>query len=299
LEGMVSFAVGETGNHLDVRVPGGILRNLDARFTAEVFTDGIANVRMESGFLEVRPRKNSEPVYLTKGEALRLESNGDSVPIRLPNQHFQSGLPQQVMLFQDRFDEEENTPLSDHRPQFGQSWEPVWEDNPTLIRNHILDTSTGARRLLARLSPHDPTGSRCVYVFTFHFVPPTMIDDKVNRKDGVEAITLVDPTGKEILSVFATAINGHRWQLRDDVSQAVTALTPVCALWTHSLTLCYGLDGRVTLHDGSTAQAPVVAELHIADPSSVMGFEISNRNGGDIALSEVETGFLPAAATGP
>lgn len=299
LEGMVSFTVGETGNYLEVHVPGGILRNIDARFTAEVFTDGITNVRVESGFLEVRPRKGREPVYLTKDEALRLEPNGDSVPIRLPNQHFRSGLPQQVVLFQDRFDGGEYSPLKDHRPQSGLSWESLYEDNPTLIRNHVLDTSTGARLLLARLSPHDASGSRCVYVFTFHFVPPIMIDDKINRKDGVEAISLVDPTGKEILSVFATAINGHRWQLRDDISQAVTALTPVCALWTHSLTLCYGLDGRATLHDGSTAQAPVVAELHIEDPRPVMGFEISNRNGGDIALSEVETAFLPAAATGP
>ncbi|MEO5914803.1 MAG: hypothetical protein ABIS50_11250 [Luteolibacter sp.] len=299
LEGMGSFSVGETGSSLDVHVPGGVIRNLDSRFTAEVFSDGIANVRVESGFLEIRPRGASEPIYLKKGEALRLESNGGSEPIRLPNQHFRSGLPQQMALFQDDFHTDEGLPLDQHRPTIGLSWEAISETNPTIIRNQVLDTSTGARNLLARLSPHEASGSRSVYIFTFHLVPPTMIDDKVNRKGGVETISLVDASGKEFLTVFATAVNSHRWQLRDDYSKAVTALTPVCSLWTHSLTLCYGMDGRATLHDGSTAQAPVIAELKIASPSQVMGIQIGNRDGGDIAFSSIETALLQAAPAEP
>ena len=67
-----------------------------------------------------------------------------------------------------------------------------------------------------------------------------------------------------------TGLKQDRWDLviashaiTDERSKAVTALTPVCALWTHSLTLCYGLDGLATLHDGATAQAPVIAEIRL------------------------------------
>lgn len=299
LEGMASFSVGGAGDHLDVHVPGGVLRNLDSRFTTEVFPDGIANVRVESGLLEIRTRHDTEPIYLKKGDALQLDSDGSSAPIRLPNQHFRSGLPQQVMVFKDDFQSGEGLPLVRHQPDSGLSWEAITEANPTIIRNHILDTSTGARRLLARLAPHEITSSRDVYIFTFQFVPPTMINDKVNRKGGLETISLVDSSGKEILSVFATATNSHRWQLRDDFSKAVTALTPVCSLWTHALTLCYGMDGRATLHDGSTAQAPVIAELHVASPKPVTGIQIANWDGGDIAFSSIETAFLPSPPAGP
>lgn len=299
LEGMASFAVGEAGTHLDVHVSGGVLRTLDSRFTTEVFPDGIANVRVESGFLEVRSRSGTESVYLKKDEALQLDSDGGSVPIRLPNQHFRSGLPQQITLFQEDFQTDDGRPLAQHRPASGDSWESITEANPTILRNHVLDTSTGARLLLARLAPHQVTGSRAVYIFTFHLVPPAMINDKVNRTGGVETISLVDNAGTKILSVFAAASNGHRWQLKDEFSQAVTALTPVCSLWTHSLTLCYGMDGRATLHDGATAQAPVIAELHVASPGSVMGIQIANRSGGDMAFSGIETAFLPSPPSGP
>lgn len=299
LEGMASITVSETGKHLDVHVPGGALRALDSRFTTEVFSDGIANVRVESGFLEILPRRGTEPIYLKKGEALQLAPDGTSAPIRLPNQHFRSGLPRQVALFRDDFRNSEGQPLVNHHPDSGNSWEALSETNPTILRNQVLDTSTGARQLLAKLAPHDVTSSRDVYIFTFHFVPPTMIDDKVNRKGGVETISLVNSAGAQILSVFATATNSHRWQLRDDSSKAVTALTPVCSLWTHSLTLCYGMDGRATLHDGSTAQAPVIAELHLAVPYPVMGIRISNYDGGDIAFSGIEAGFLPNPPSGP
>ncbi len=221
------------------------------------------------------------------------------MPIRLPNQHFRAGLPQQVILFDDDFRTDAEQPLENHNPLVGGSWKIVAEVNPTVVRNHVLDTSSGARRLFAPLSPHDATGARSVYIFTFQVVPPTMIDDKVNRKGGEETISLVDSAGREILSVFAKASHGHRWQLRDDFSMAVTALTPVCALWTHSLTLCYGLDGRATLHDGATAQAPVIAELHIASPTAVSGIQISNRDGGDLAFSRIQTALLPAPASTP
>lgn len=56
---------------------------------------------------------------------------------------------------------------------------------------------------------------------------------------------------------------------------ASTAITPVCALWANSLTLCYGLDGGATLHDGASAQAPVIAELRIGTPARVSNLTIS------------------------
>lgn len=299
LEGMASFQVSTGTNGFDVQVPGGVLRDMSSRFTTEVLADGGANVRVESGMLEIHPRGGSEPLYLKAGDAIRLESNGSGYPIRLPNQHFLSGLPEQVTLFRDDFGTETEQLLNDHKPQIGQSWKVTNQLNPTYVRNHILDTSSGARTLLGKFAPHDAGGTRSVYIFTFHLVPPQRIDDKISRQQGIELISLVDAAGEPVISIFAEAANSHRWQLRDERSKAVTALTPVCALWTHSLTLCYGLDGRTTLHDGATAQAPVIAEMNLENPTSISGISLANRNGGDLAFSAMEANLLAAPKQEP
>lgn len=300
LEGMASIDVGTGRNAFDVHVPGGVLRELDCRFTAEVLPDGATHVLVESGFMEIRRRSPLEPVYLKSGEAARLEPDGSSRPVRLPNHHFRSSLPQEVVLFRDNFQDSEGLHLDQHQPQIGQTWKVLSEAyHPTIIRNQRLDTSSGARRLMASLAPHDASGSRSVYIFNFNLVPPLWIEDKVRRQGGVESISLVDAAGRPILSVFAKAANSHRWQLMDENSKAVTALTPVCSLWKHSLTLCYGLDGLVTLHDGSTAQAPIIAELHLAQPRPISGLEVSNIDGGDLAISEIEATLLQGASVKP
>ena len=299
LEGIASFEVRAGGSNLDVQVPAGILRDLNSRYTAEVLTDGKTNVWVESGFLEIRPRRSPEPMYLKKGESVQLEANGEVVPVRLPSQHFRSGLPDRLVLFDDDFTETEEMSLVNHKPKTGEAWKVPYEVNPTILRNGILDTSSGARQLLTGLSPHKAGGPRSVYMFTFHLVPPSRIDDKVNRKDGVETVTLVDDRGEGILSVVASAAYGHRWQLRDERSKAATAVTPVCALWTHSLTLCYGLDGRTTLHDGSSAQAPVIAEFRVSSPVPVGGLMIGNRDGGDLAFTGIESVYLPDYSVQP
>lgn len=300
LEGMASFQVKTGGNRLDVRVPGGVLRDMSSRFSTEVLTDGSANVRVESGLLEISPRgASAKSVYLHSGDAMRLEPDGSTFPIRLPNQHFRSGLPEQLTVFKDEFHSDGDQPLQQHNPDVGQAWKVLSETNPTFVHNQTLDTSSGARSLLATLAPHDAGGPRSVYIFTFHLLPPQRIDDKVKRIDGVESISLTDDAGHPFLSIFAEATNSHRWQLRDEHSKAVTALTPVCALWTHSLTLCYGLDGRATLHDGATAQAPVIAEMHIEKTVRTAGILLSNRSGGDLAFAGIETTLLPVPAEEP
>jgi len=295
LEGMASFQVHAAGNCFDVHVPGGILRDKDSRFTTQVLSEGIANVRVESGLLEIHPRGFAEPLYLRSGESLRLEHDGSTTPIRLPDQHFRSGLPQPVVLFRDNFQEDEGRALEQHQPYVGQSWQvPVAGDRPTILHNHSIDTTGSPRRLLARLAPHEAIGPRAVYVFTFHLLPPANLANKIWDQGGIEFITLEDGAGKPCLSLMAAAISGHRWQLRDETSKAMPALTPVCALWTHTLTLCYGLDGRVTLHDGATAQTPIIAELRVAAPLPVAGILIGNHDGGDLAFAGIETTLLPA-----
>jgi hypothetical protein len=299
LEGMASFQANVGGNNFQLNVPGGVVRDMRARFTTEVLSDGVANIRVDSGFLEIHPRGLGEPLRLNSGDAMSLERNGKTQPIRLPNQYFRSGLPEQVTLFSDDFHNAEGIELINHLPAVGQRWQVVSETNSTIIRNQTLDTSTGARRLLASLAPHNADSPRTVYIFTFHLLPPARIDDKIKRQDGVEFISLADASGQPFLSIFAEARNSHRWQLRDERSKAVTALTQVCALWTHSLTLCYDLGGRVTLHDGATAQAPIIAELRVADPLSIAGIVVGNRDGGDLAFSGIETSLLPAPPIKP
>lgn len=298
LEGMASFQVHAAGNSFEVHVPGGILRDKDSRFTTQVLSEGIANVRVESGLLEIHPRGFAEPLFLRSGEALRLEHDGSTTPIRLPDQHFRSGLPQPVVLFRDNFQDDEGRALEQHQPQVGQSWQvPFAGDRPTILHKHSIDTTGSPRRLLARLAPHQATGSRAVYVFTFQLLPPANLANKIWDQGGVEFITLVDGAGKPCLSLLARAIDGHRWQLHDESSQAVPALTPVCALWAHSLTLCYGLDGRVTLHDGATAQAPIITELRVTAATPLAGILIGNHDGGDLAFAGIEATLLPALPT--
>lgn len=299
LEGMASFQVSTGANGFDVQVPGGVLRDMSSRFTTEVLADGGTNVRIESGMLEVRPRGEREALYLKTGDAIRIESNGSSYPIRLPNQHFLSGLPEQLPLFRDDFESVDGQLLNEHSPRVGLSWKVASELNPTYLKNHILDTSSGARTLFGNFAPHDAGGPRSVYILTFHLVPPQRIDDKISRREGIELISLADTAGQPVVSIFAEAANSHRWQLRDERSKAVTALTPVCALWTHSLTLCYGMDGRTTLHDGATAQAPVIAEMQLENPVAISGISISNRNGGDLAFSDMEINLLAAPRAEP
>jgi hypothetical protein len=171
------------------------------------------------------------------------------------------------------------------------------EANATIIRKQRLDTSTGARRLLAKLAEHDPGSTGSVYVFSFSLVPPVWTHDKVQRLDGVESIQAVDREGRVIFEIAAEAVNTHRWQLKG--SGQVSPLTPVCALWDHQLTVCYGLDGRVTLHDGASAQSPIIASLWIREPATVNGVVISNRTGGDLAFSRVVASFLRAPSMRP
>ncbi|MES2659564.1 MAG: hypothetical protein V4689_13180 [Verrucomicrobiota bacterium] len=294
LEGMASFQADVGGNDFQLDIPGGVVRDMRARFTTEVLSDGVANIRVDSGFLEIHPRGSAEPLRLNSGDAMSLEGNGKTLPIRLPNQYFRSGLPEQVTLFSDDFHNAEGIELINHRPRVGQTWQVLAETSPPIIRNQTLDTSTGPRRLLGRLAPHNGTAPRTVYICTFHLVPPARLDDKVTRQGGVEFISLADDSGQPVLSIFAEASNSHRWQLRDERSKAVTALTQVCALWTHSLTLCYDLGGRVTLHDGATAQAPIISEMRVADPRSIAGIVVGNRDGGDLAFAGIEASLLPA-----
>lgn len=297
-EGIASIEVEPGNGAAEVEVGGGVLRTLGARYIVEVLPDGVANIRLDSGFLEIRPREAADPLYLKEGDSLRLEPDGTNRPIRLPEHHFRSELPKQVLLFRDQFKVAHKTPLAGHLPATGGSWEILSEANPTLIRNQRLDTSSGARRIVGNLRSHGDQGSRAVYIFSFDLQPPEWIHDKANRLGGIEYITIRDGGGNNIVSIVARAANGHRWQLADERTKATTALTPVCALWTHSLTLCYGLDGLVTLHDGPTAQAPIIAELRVADPPPAAAFLIGNFDGGDLALSRVETLLLPAPPAG-
>ncbi len=298
LEGTASFE-SVAGGVSEVHVPGGILRNLDSRFITEVLTDGGTNVSAASGILEIRPRGADAPTYVKSGEALRLDPDGKTQSIRLPDHHFRSGLPQHVALFREDFDVADGAVLAGRQPSVGEPWEVRNEVNPTLIRKRRLDTSSGARKLVAKLAPHDDSSPRTVYIFSFDLLPPEWIHDKVKRAGGLEHISLLDGSGDQVVSISARASNSHRWQLVDERSKAASALTPVCALWTHSLTLCYGMDGLVTLHDGATAQAPIIAELRVADPTRVSGILIGNWDGGDLALSGIEAALLPGPTVRP
>lgn len=291
-EGRGSFQVDPHKPPFTIETPGGTVRGAGTQFVCQILPDQSALVEVNAGELELTPNANRSPSKVTAGEAVRIEGDGHITPTARPFIPFRAGLPEELALFRDDFNAPDGTLISDHIPETGQKWETLEEVKPTAISNERLDTSGGARRLLARLAPHDPGGTGSVYVFSFSLTPPSWSHDKVQRMDGIESIAMVDPEGQEIFSLTAAAVNTHRWQLKG--GGQVSPLTPVCALWDHQLTVCYGLDGRVTLHDGGTAQAPVIASIWLKEPAAVEGLLISNRTGGDLAFRRIGTSLLRA-----
>ncbi|MCW1924890.1 FecR family protein [Luteolibacter arcticus] len=292
LEGRGSFQAEAGGQPFTIETPGGTVRGSGTQFVCQILPDQAALVEVNTGSLELAPHTGRGPSKVNAGEAVRLEGNGTLTPTARPFIPFRSGLPEELALFQDDFKAADGTLLSDHVPQTGQKWEATDETNPTVIIKEKLDTSSGSRRLFARLAPHDPGGTGSVYIFSFSLTPPSWSHDKVQRMDGIEAIAILDPAGHELFSLMAEAVNTHRWQLKG--GGQLSPLTPVCALWDHQLTVCYGLDGRVTLHDGGTAQAPVIASIWLKDPAPVESMLISNRTGGDLAFRRIGTALLRA-----
>ena len=291
-EGRGSFQAEQGGHSFKIEAPGGSVRAAGSQFVCQILPDQAALLEVNTGSVEISAHSGRGPSKVSAGEAIRLEGNGSITPTARPGIPFRSGLPEELALFRDEFKAPDNTLIGDHIPETGQKWEVLEELKPTPIMKERLDTSGGARRLLARMAPHDPGGTGSVYVFSFSLTPPSWSHDKVQRMDGVESIAVVDAEGHEIFSLTAEAVNTHRWQLKS--AQQASPLTPVCALWDHQLTLCYGLDGRVTLHDGGTAQAPVIASIWLKDPEPVEGLVISNRTGGDLAFRRIATSLLRA-----
>jgi hypothetical protein len=301
LEGKARFVVGSGGEGFEVHAPGGLIRDLGTAFSVEVFADGTTDVQVDQGAIEVLPEgKNRGSATLQAGQALRLGLDGESQAIRHDVARFRLGLPQAETLFEDDFETSADTPLAAHRPQVGGSWEILEEYNPTLLRQGRLDTSSGPRLLRAGLQSHAAPDARAVYVFTFEMLPPEWIHDKERLQDGFESITLLGEGGQGVIHVQAAAADGHRWCLRDESDVPASPLTNISALWKHTLTLCYGMDGRVTLHDGASAQAPIIAECMVAVPQALGGILLTNRFGGDLAIDRMTARLLrgPGGAGG-
>lgn len=292
LEGRGSFQVDPGGRPFKLDTPGGTVRGTGSQFVCQISPDQAAVLEVNSGGVEIRTRSGRGPSSIAAGEAVRLEANGALTSTARPDIPFRAGLPEELLLYSDDFNVADGTLLSDHIPATGQKWEVLEQGNPTVIRRKRLDTSAGPRQVLARLAPHDPGSTGSVYVFSFSLLPPTMSRDKLQKSSGIESITIVDPEGREIFSIVAEAINTHRWQLKG--GGQVMPLTSVCALWEHQLTVCYGLNGRVTLHDGGSAQAPVIANLWLKNPAVVDGVRFTNRDGGDLAFRRIATSLLRA-----
>jgi ferric-dicitrate binding protein FerR (iron transport regulator) len=297
LEGRGSFQIDPGGRTFTIKTPGGSVHGSGSQFVCEISPDQAAVVEVNSGGLEISSHSGRGPAKIAAGEAIRLEANGALTSTARPDIPFRAGLPEELRLYSDDFNVADGTLLSDHIPATGQKWEVLEQANPTVIRRKRLDTSAGPRQVLARLAPHDPGSTGSVYVFYFSLLPPTMSRDKLQKSGGIESITIVDPEGREIFSIVAEAINTHRWQLKG--GGQVMPLTSVCALWEHQLTVCYGLNGRVTLHDGDSAQAPVIANLWLKNPAVVDGVRFTNRDGGDLAVRRIATSLLRAPSLRP
>jgi hypothetical protein len=298
-EGNAGFDIGPTGRGFEVVVPGGIIRDLGTRFALHVHSDGNTDIQVEIGEIEVATPILDEAIVMRAGDAMKLDVEGQ--PAALSHDHGRYPRPDgsPVVLFDDRFLAPDGTLLADHQPSAGIGWDIREEASPTVIANERLDTSFGARELIARFNPPPPRSVRDVYVLTIDLLQPAHIHDKVKRQDGYESITLLDEDDHPVVSLRAAATHGHRWWLHDESADVPTPHTNVGALWPHTLTLCYDHNGRVTLHDGASAQAPIIAELRLDRAPPLSGVLFLNRTGGDLAIERISASLLQQADAAP
>lgn len=289
LGGKAFFQVAPGGRGFEVHVPGAVLRDIGTKFGVEVDPDrSLCEVHVGSGLVEIRRAGTSKTETVGAGSAVRWIGSAGMRELPMDTDRFIQSLPWESELFRDDFSEPNGTRMSGKQPDVGQAWLVSREANPTLVIDGVLDTSFGPRSLTAGFRQEPMPGRRSIYLLTLQTTTPRNTEDKTTKIGGTEDIIVWARDGNPIFSLSAAATGGHLWHLKDPAGGEVTGSSGVSALGPRVLTLRYDpSDGRVSLHDGATAQGEVLAEIQARPEVAPAFFTVENSYGGDVALDHV------------
>lgn len=288
---------GPDGPERVVRAAGAVVRHDGADFGILAKGGPAGEIHVISGSLSLgTPQAGS--TELSAGQAAGW---GDGEPVKLLNAErppLRRDPPSEEIVFQDDFSEPKGTPVAGKMPDAGLPWIVRDEHSTTRLDGGRLDTSGGFRHLAAGFLA--PAGIEApVYLMTFRTAEPRVVDDKKQRLSGIERITLLAPGRKPVFSLIALAREDHRWRLRNEITKEESEITPISAISRHELTLRHDTAaGRITLHDGASAQGEFLAEIPLPVGMVPVEFELWNDYGGDLALENITVRAISHAGNG-
>ncbi|WP_367874535.1 FecR domain-containing protein [Luteolibacter sp. Populi] len=294
--GRVYFRVDPGAPAFKIMAAGAKVRHIGTEFGVWVAEGGSCEVHVTDGRVEVDRGNQKGRWTLKAGESASWRNRGDTLLNPVTATDFRKALPGETVVFEDDFSEASGTLLRDKKPDTGEPWQVYMERSPTTVGGGRLDTSGSARNLKATFIPETVPNHRQVVLMSFSTRQPAWILDKQTRLGGIEKIALQAADGTVICSVQAKASEGHRWRIRDearsstgDGSRAIESeLTDLSALQENELTLRYdALGGKVTLHDGTSTQAKMIAEVPASVRAMPTSLVIWNDDGGDLALKRI------------
>lgn len=285
--GRVFFEVGPGAPDFHVKVAGATVRHIGTDFGL-LATDGPAGeVHVLSGSVSVE-RPSAGSMVVSAGQAAEWKDGGDLRFREARGGSFRRAAPADGLVFDEDFSEPKGTQVEGKKPDVGQPWVVRDQHSTTRAGGGLLDTSGGFRHLAAGLLEMPDLTSAPVYLMTFATAAPHFIGDKKRRLSGIERITLLAADRRPICSVVALAREGHQWKLRDETTKQESEITAISAIEPNELTLRYDPAGeKVTLHDGSSPQGRLLAELPLPGGARPVEFELWNDYGGDLALKKL------------
>jgi len=297
--GKVFFHVGEQTHNLHVRVAGATVGRRGSEFGIRASEGGSCEVQVVAGSVNIDRGDSQGHWSLKSGEAVSWLNRGNTRVTAPDLTEFRKALPEEVTVFEDDFSEPKETPLAGKAPDVGQPWKVQKERLTTVVGGGRLDTSGSTRNLVGPFLNEPFPDNRQVVLMSFSTRQPAWIWDKQTRLGGIEKIALQTADGRVICSVQARASEGHRWRLRDEATGLESELTGISAFQESELTLRYdALGGKITLHAGTSTQAPIVAEVPASIRAVPNCLVIWNDDGGDLAINRISVRTVNYPGTG-
>ncbi len=293
-EGSVFLQILPGGKGFEVHTPGGIIRDIGTKFGVHVSSDGTVETHVTAGTVEIdREQKGEQPRQIRTGESAVWTRAGSIRGGRYATDRFVQSLPWEDTVFADDFDDRDGTLLDKKTPDTGLPWVAQAEMNPTTIVDGKLDTSTGWRTLQARFRDEQQSMRRKVYVATFSTRIPANIWDKAGYLDAAERISFHRKSGGPLFSLVGRASRNHLWQLKNESDAIHSRGTRTSALQSHDLTLTYDSGtGEVRFYEGSSTGGTLLDKLQVEAGAALDSIVISNDEGGDVSLEDLNVRIL-------
>ncbi|BCU78225.1 hypothetical protein [Luteolibacter sp. LG18] len=269
--GQAGFITTSDNSGLRVMAAGAIIQPAVSHFTVQFSGPHTCLISVASGQVQVDRQDGKGMTILQANETL--DSRDSTTPAATG-----------TLVFEDDFSDPAGTPLDGKPADTGGPWKVIGELLPTKVGNGRLDTSEGFKNIRADFAPAATRNTRHVTELTALTVPPARMWDKRERLGGIEGITLKATDGTSLCTAFATAGDGHRWKLRNDITGQESAATGITVFEERSIVLrCDPIAGRISFH----ADGHQLTELPFQSDKTPASLAIDNLDGGDIAVKRI------------